>query len=228
MGSILSCLRGQRPSTPGGLCSRLFGTYWYRGVQTYRFLRHFRGGYDLRRVAGVEHLNILEDGYLTVPRALPNCPCPLCYRHPSVYYHSPEPEDADEEEGGCFVQARVPVRQGTIKLLVDISCFLKEKGGLEGIIRTPERDDLIELYAYIEWGVLKGWLEYEDETDENMQIREERKPLVAGWLWKLVFIEQLGQWAYSYDMSLLSINNRKKKPQQQQVAVDTVAIETPD
>ncbi|AAK01039.1 nef protein [Simian immunodeficiency virus] len=222
MGSLLSCLNiRQQPQTRGGVLGRLFGIYWYPGVQAFRFLRHFRGGYDLRRVAGVERLNICEDGYMTVPKVLPNCPCPLCYRHPDVYYHNPEPEDVEDVEAGCYVMSRLPVRQATIKLLVDISCFLKEKGGLEGIIRTPERDDLIEQYAYIEWGCLKGWLEYEDELGEDGALKEDRKPLVAGWLWKLVYIEQLGEYAYSYDLSLLSVTSRKKK-KPQQVAIEMV------
>ncbi|AHB61201.1 nef protein [Simian immunodeficiency virus] len=216
MGSILS--RGsnryqmERPTSPGGCLSRLFGVYWYPGVQTWRFLRHFRGGYDLRRVQGVEHLNLVADGYEEIPRDLPNCPCPLCYRHPRVYFHSPEPEDLGENNS-CFVCARVPVRRPTIKLLFDISFFLKEKGGLEGIIRTPERDRLLERYCYIEWGVLSDWLEYEDETNEDGTPKEERLPLACGWLWKLVLLDSIGKWAYCFDPALLNRPVTKKKKQ---------------
>nr|AAR02374.1 nef protein [Simian immunodeficiency virus] len=84
----------------------------------------------------------------------------------------------EEHERTCPVRPRVPIRDPTYKLMVDMSHFLKEKGGLEGMFVSTERLQKLETWAYVEWGIIPGWLMYTDGPGT-------RYPKIPGFLWCL-------------------------------------------
>nr|CAN87033.1 nef protein [Simian immunodeficiency virus] len=89
-------------------------------------------------------------------------------------------DSSDEDEGVGFpVTPQVPIRQPTFKLLVDLSHLFKEKGGLEDIFWSARREEIVNLYAHNEWGLIDGWQAY----TEGPGIRW---PKTFGWCWKLV------------------------------------------
>nr|AKN10756.1 truncated nef protein [Human immunodeficiency virus 1] len=51
----------------------------------------------------------------------------------------------EAEEVGFPVRPQVPLRPMTYKAAVNLSFFLKEKGGLEGIIYSKRRQDILDL-----------------------------------------------------------------------------------
>nr|CAA44771.1 nef [Human immunodeficiency virus 1] len=57
-------------------------------------------------------------------------------------------EAQEEEEVGFPVTPQVPLRPMTYKAAVDLSHFLKEKGGLEGLIHSQRRQDILDLWIY--------------------------------------------------------------------------------
>nr|AVK71365.1 nef protein [Simian immunodeficiency virus - agm.Sab92018] len=97
-------------------------------------------------------------------------------RHPGK---QPSWYDDDEEEVGFPVRPRVPLRTMTYKMAVDLSHFLKEKGGLEGIYYSERRKKILDLYALNEWGIVDGWQNYTDGPGE-------RYPKTFGFCFKLV------------------------------------------
>ncbi|AAM90238.1 nef protein [Simian immunodeficiency virus] len=80
------------------------------------------------------------------------------------YYLTEEPKpkrgSLEEYEPSCPVRPRVPLRDPTYKVMVDLSHFLKEKGGLEGMFYCEDRHQKLEQYAYLEWGLVPGWLSF--------------------------------------------------------------------
>nr|ABO61061.1 nef protein [Simian immunodeficiency virus] len=60
----------------------------------------------------------------------------------------------------CPVRPQHPIQNPTYKLIINLSHFLKEKGGLEGMFYSEERHQKLETYAYVEWGLIPGWLMY--------------------------------------------------------------------
>ncbi|CAN86234.1 nef protein [Simian immunodeficiency virus] len=95
---------------------------------------------------------------------------------------SSKEDSSDDEEVGFPVHPQVPIRQATFKLLVDLSHLFKEKGGLEYIFWSPRREEIVNLYAFNEWGLIEGWQAY----TEGPGIRW---PKTFGWCWKLVPVE---------------------------------------
>nr|AAG44199.1 truncated nef protein [Human immunodeficiency virus 1]AAG44200.1 truncated nef protein [Human immunodeficiency virus 1] len=57
-------------------------------------------------------------------------------------------EAQEEEEVGFPVRPQVPLRPMTYKGALDLSHFLKEKGGLEGLIYSQQRQDILDLWVY--------------------------------------------------------------------------------
>nr|ABY53280.1 truncated nef protein [Human immunodeficiency virus 1] len=57
-------------------------------------------------------------------------------------------EAQEEEEVGFPVRPQVPLRPMTYKAAVDISHFLKEKRGLEGLIYSSRRQEILDLWIY--------------------------------------------------------------------------------
>nr|ANW11245.1 nef protein [Human immunodeficiency virus 1] len=83
------------------------------------------------------------------------------------------------EEVGFPVRPQVPVRPMTYKAAFDLSHFLKEKGGLEGLIHSQQRQDILDLWVYNTQGYFPDWQNYTPGPGV-------RYPLTFGWCFKLV------------------------------------------
>nr|ABB55502.1 nef protein [Simian immunodeficiency virus]APX43177.1 nef protein [Simian immunodeficiency virus] len=93
------------------------------------------------------------------------------------------PGDVVHDEGdtglvGFPVCPQIPLRPLTYKLAVDLSHFLKNKGGLQGINYDARRDEILHLYLKNEHGVIDR-INYTGGPGI-------RFPLLFGWLWELV------------------------------------------
>nr|QJX42946.1 nef protein [Human immunodeficiency virus 1] len=91
---------------------------------------------------------------------------------------------AQEEEGevGFPVRPQVPLRPMTYKAAFDLSFFLKEKGGLEGLIYSKRRQDILDLWVYNTQGYFPDWQNYTKGPGV-------RYPLTFGWCFKLVPVD---------------------------------------
>nr|QYF64953.1 nef protein [Human immunodeficiency virus 1] len=87
-----------------------------------------------------------------------------------------------EEEVGFPVRPQVPVRPMTYKAALDLSHFLKEKGGLEGLIYSQQRQDILDLWVYNTQGYFPDWQNYTPGPGI-------RYPLTFGWCFKLVPVD---------------------------------------
>nr|WCD68021.1 nef protein [Human immunodeficiency virus 1] len=85
----------------------------------------------------------------------------------------------EEEEVGFPVRPQVPLRPMTYKAAVDLSHFLKEKGGLDGLIHSQKRQDILDLWVYNTQGYFPDWQNYTPGPGI-------RYPLTFGWCFKLV------------------------------------------
>nr|BCG05919.1 nef protein [HIV-1 M:B] len=90
--------------------------------------------------------------------------------------------DAQEEEVGFPVRPQVPLRPMTFKGALDLSHFLKEKGGLEGLIYSQKRKDILDLWVYHTQGFFPDWHNYTPGPGI-------RFPLTFGWCFKLVPVD---------------------------------------
>nr|AEL14440.1 nef protein [Human immunodeficiency virus 1] len=88
----------------------------------------------------------------------------------------------EEEEVGFPVRPQVPLRPMTYKAAVDLSHFLKEKGGLEGLIYSKKRQDILDLWVYHTQGFFPDWHNYTPGPGI-------RYPLTLGWCFKLVPVD---------------------------------------
>nr|AUZ99938.1 nef protein [Human immunodeficiency virus 1] len=89
----------------------------------------------------------------------------------------------EEEEGVGFpVRPQVPLRPMTYKGALDLSHFLKEKGGLEGLIYSQKRQEILDLWVYHTQGYFPDWDNYTPGPGT-------RFPLTFGWCFKLVPVE---------------------------------------
>nr|QEE94142.1 nef protein [Human immunodeficiency virus 1] len=88
-------------------------------------------------------------------------------------------EAQEEEEVGFPVKPQVPLRPMTYKAAVDLSHFLKEKGGLDGLIHSKRRQDILDLWIYHTQGFFPDWQNYTPGPGT-------RYPLTFGWCYKLV------------------------------------------
>nr|AAR20510.1 nef protein [Human immunodeficiency virus 1] len=91
-------------------------------------------------------------------------------------------EAQDDEEVGFPVRPQVPLRPMTYKGAFDLSFFLKEKGGLEGLIHSQERQEILDLWVYHTQGYFPDWQNYTPGPGI-------RYPLTFGWCFKLVPVE---------------------------------------
>nr|ACJ37095.1 nef protein [Human immunodeficiency virus 1] len=93
--------------------------------------------------------------------------------------------DAQEqdEEVGFPVRPQVPLRPMTYKAAVDLSHFLREKGGLEGLIHSQKRQEILDLWVYHTQGFFPDWHNYTPGPGV-------RYPLTFGWCFKLVPVDQ--------------------------------------
>nr|ACJ25440.1 nef protein [Human immunodeficiency virus 1] len=88
----------------------------------------------------------------------------------------------EEEEVGFPVRPQVPTRPMTYKAAFDLSFFLKEKGGLEGLIYSKQRQDILDLWVYNTQGFFPDWQNYTPGPGV-------RYPLTFGWCFKLVPVD---------------------------------------
>nr|AEK10815.1 nef protein [Human immunodeficiency virus 1] len=89
-------------------------------------------------------------------------------------------EEADEV--GFPVRPQVPLRPMTYKEAFDLSFFLKEKGGLEGLIHSEKRQEILDLWVYHTQGFFPDWQNYTPGPGV-------RYPLTFGWCFKLVPVD---------------------------------------
>nr|AAG28612.1 nef protein [Human immunodeficiency virus 1]AAG28621.1 nef protein [Human immunodeficiency virus 1] len=88
----------------------------------------------------------------------------------------------EEEEVGVPVRPQVPLRPMTYKGAFDLSFFLKEKGGLEGLIYSKRRQEILDLWVYNTQGFFPDWQNYTPGPGI-------RYPLCFGWCFKLVPVD---------------------------------------
>nr|AJF22269.1 nef protein [Human immunodeficiency virus 1] len=88
-------------------------------------------------------------------------------------------EAQEEEEVGFPVRPQVPLRPMTYKGALDLSHFLREKGGLEGLVHSQRRQDILDLWVYHTQGYFPDWQNYTPGPGI-------RYPLTFGWCFKLV------------------------------------------
>nr|QIC96484.1 nef protein [Human immunodeficiency virus 1]QIC96520.1 nef protein [Human immunodeficiency virus 1]QIC96573.1 nef protein [Human immunodeficiency virus 1]QIC96582.1 nef protein [Human immunodeficiency virus 1]QIC96591.1 nef protein [Human immunodeficiency virus 1] len=91
-------------------------------------------------------------------------------------------EEQEEDEVGFPVRPQVPLRPMTYKGAVDLSHFLKEKGGLDGLIYSRKRQDILDLWVYNTQGYFPDWQNYTPGPGI-------RYPLTFGWCFKLVPVD---------------------------------------
>nr|UPG18343.1 nef protein [Human immunodeficiency virus 1] len=89
----------------------------------------------------------------------------------------------EEEEVGFPVRPQVPLRPMTFKGALDLSHFLKEKGGLEGLVWSQKRQEILDLWVYHTQGYFPDWQNYTPGPGT-------RYPLTFGWCFKLVPVDQ--------------------------------------
>nr|AFP26405.1 nef protein [Human immunodeficiency virus 1] len=92
--------------------------------------------------------------------------------------------EAQEEDGdvGFPVRPQVPLRPMTYKGAFDLGFFLKEKGGLDGIIWSRRRQEILDLWVYNTQGYFPDWQNYTPGPGV-------RYPLTFGWCFKLVPVD---------------------------------------
>ncbi|AAK65977.1 nef protein [Human immunodeficiency virus 1] len=88
----------------------------------------------------------------------------------------------EESEVGFPVRPQVPLRPMTFKGAFDLSFFLKEKGGLDGLIYSQKRQDILDMWVYHTQGYFPDWQNYTPGPGI-------RYPLTFGWCFKLVPVE---------------------------------------
>ncbi|AAC55467.1 nef [Human immunodeficiency virus 1] len=89
----------------------------------------------------------------------------------------------EDEEVGFPVMPQVPLRPMTYKGAFDLSFFLKEKGGLDGLIYSKKRQEILDLWVYNTQGFFPDWQNYTPGPGI-------RFPLCFGWCFKLVPVDQ--------------------------------------
>nr|WCD67976.1 nef protein [Human immunodeficiency virus 1] len=88
----------------------------------------------------------------------------------------------EDNEVGFPVRPQVPLRPMTYKAAVDLSHFLKEKGGLEGLIWSQKRQEILDLWVYHTQGYFPDWQNYTPGPGV-------RYPITFGWCFKLVPVD---------------------------------------
>nr|AAD46072.1 nef protein [Human immunodeficiency virus 1] len=91
-------------------------------------------------------------------------------------------EAQEDEEVGFPVRPQLPLRPMTFKGAFDLGFFLKEKGGLDGLIHSQKRQDILDLWVYHTQGYFPDWQNYTPGPGI-------RYPLCFGWCYKLVPVD---------------------------------------
>nr|ANT85922.1 nef protein [Simian immunodeficiency virus] len=181
MGGVISkkqCRRG------GNLRERLLQA---RGETYGRLWEGLEEGYSQSRGASGKGLSSLscepqkysEGQYMNTPWRNP------ATEREKLGYRQQNMDDVDDEDDdlvGVSVHPRVPLRAMTYKLAIDMSHFIKEKGGLEGIYYNEKRHRILDMYMEKEEGIIPDWQNYTSGPGT-------RYPMYYGWLWKLVPVD---------------------------------------
>nr|AAY98558.1 nef protein [Human immunodeficiency virus 1] len=93
-----------------------------------------------------------------------------------------EAQEETEEEVGFPVRPQVPLRPMTYKAASDLGFFLKEKGGLDGLIYSKKRQEILDLWVYHTQGFFPDWQNYTPGPGV-------RYSLTFGWCYKLVPVD---------------------------------------
>nr|AGL78463.1 nef protein [Human immunodeficiency virus 1] len=93
-----------------------------------------------------------------------------------------EAQTEEDNEVGFPVKPQVPVRPMTYKAAFDLSFFLKEKGGLDGLIWSQKRQEILDLWVYNTQGFFPDWQNYTPGPGI-------RYPLTFGWCFELVPVD---------------------------------------
>nr|AXP13384.1 nef protein [Human immunodeficiency virus 1]QIX06884.1 nef protein [Human immunodeficiency virus 1]QIX06893.1 nef protein [Human immunodeficiency virus 1]QIX06902.1 nef protein [Human immunodeficiency virus 1]QIX06920.1 nef protein [Human immunodeficiency virus 1] len=88
----------------------------------------------------------------------------------------------EDEEVGFPVRPQVPLRPMTFKGAFDLSFFLREKGGLDGLVYSKKRQEILDLWVYNTQGFFPDWQNYTPGPGI-------RFPLCFGWCFKLVPVD---------------------------------------
>nr|AAW57769.1 nef protein [Human immunodeficiency virus 1] len=88
----------------------------------------------------------------------------------------------EDEEVGFPVRPQVPLRPMTYKGAFDLSFFLREKGGLDGLVYSKRRQEILDLWVYNTQGFFPDWQNYTPGPGV-------RFPLCFGWCFKLVPVD---------------------------------------
>nr|AAP22654.1 nef protein [Human immunodeficiency virus 1] len=91
-------------------------------------------------------------------------------------------EAQEDEDVGFPVRPQVPLRPMTYKGAFDLGFFLKEKGGLDGLIHSKKRQQILDLWVYHTQGYFPDWQNYTPGPGI-------RYPLTFGWCYKLVPVD---------------------------------------
>nr|AAX83975.1 nef protein [Human immunodeficiency virus 1] len=91
-------------------------------------------------------------------------------------------EAQEEEEVGFPVRPQVPLRPMTYRAAVDLSHFLRKEGGLDGMVWSQKRQDILDLWVYHTQGFFPDWQNYTPGPGT-------RFPLTFGWCFKLVPVD---------------------------------------
>nr|BAT69332.1 nef protein [Human immunodeficiency virus 1] len=103
-------------------------------------------------------------------------------KHGAVTSKNINNAEEEEEEVGFPVRPQVPLRPMTYKGAFDLSFFLKEKGGLDGLIYSKKRQEILDLWVYNTQGFFPDWQNYTPGPGV-------RFPLCFGWCFKLVPVD---------------------------------------
>nr|AZP03116.1 nef protein [Human immunodeficiency virus 1] len=93
-------------------------------------------------------------------------------------------QEENDEGVGFPVRPQVPLRPMTFKAAFDLSFFLKEKGGLDGLIYSKKRQEILDLWVYNTQGFFPDWQNYTPGPGT-------RYPLCFGWCFKLVPVDPM-------------------------------------
>nr|AMJ50355.1 nef protein [Human immunodeficiency virus 1] len=91
-------------------------------------------------------------------------------------------QEEDEDGVGFPVRPQVPLRPMTYKGAFDLGFFLKEKGGLDGLVYSKKRQEILDLWVYHTQGFFPDWHNYTPGPGI-------RYPLCFGWCFKLVPVD---------------------------------------
>nr|CAC87742.1 nef protein [Human immunodeficiency virus 2] len=158
-----------RGETCGGRCNESEGGY----------LQFHEGSDREQRSPSCEGQRYQEGDYMNTPWRTP------AVEREKELYKQQNMDDVDLDDNdqvGFPVTPKVPLRPMTFKMAVDMSHFLKEKGGLEGLFYSQRRHKILDLYLEKEEGIVADWQNYTHGPGT-------RYPMFFGWLWKLVPVD---------------------------------------